>query len=53
MEKQEILDILNSFSTSYLGGYNGIPESDFDELAELLTDEKLDHTITNNQKPRA
>ncbi len=36
MDKEEILEILEKAATSYMGGFTAIPDTDFEELAEML-----------------
>ena len=38
VKKQEVLEILNKYSVSYLGGTVSIEEIDFDDLASEISD---------------
>ena len=37
-KKEQILEILNKYSTTYLGGMEAIESDDFDSLASELSD---------------
>ena len=36
--KEEIIEILNKYTTMYLGGMNVITDEDFDDLASEISD---------------